>query len=510
MTTAGCVHLIGAGPGDPSLITVRGRQRLAAADVVVFAGRRVPERLLRWARSDAERIDLDAGPSGTLDADATHRLLADRAAKGLTVAHLTSGDPFASGAAADAARYLHDRGVRIEVVPGVPPHFAAPGLAGVAIAGGDAADAVLLLPCGPAATGETLTVDRTRMAPDATLVSEGRGSRLARIGDELLRHGWSPAERATLVLHGTLPGQRAVEGTLRDVQAAAREVAESATAVLVVGRNSRRRAPLRWFDARPLSGRRVLVTRPRAQAAALVDRLAEFGADPIEAPMIRIAPPRDEGPLEAACAAVGSFDWIVFTSVNGVDAFMKRLLAGPRDVRALGTSRLCAVGPATSARLRRHGLEVDLMPAEHRGEAVAAALRRNHVAGARILLPRADIARAALPDELRRAGAEVVDVAAYRTVLVTDAEGIDVSRMLRERRIDVVTFTSASTVRNLATRVGPERAADLLADVVVACIGPVTADAARRLGIDTTVMPSTYTVPALAEAIAAHFDSGRP
>ena len=201
----------------------------------------------------------------------------------------------------------------------------------------------------------------------------------------------------------------------------------------------------------------------------------------------------------------------MFTSVNGVDAFMKRLLVGPRDIRALGTSRLCAIGPATAAGLRRYGLEVDLMPAEHRAEGVAAALRRDHdVAGARILLPRADIARAALPDELRRAGAEVSDVAAYRTVPITDAEGIDVSRMLRERRIDVVTFTSASTVRNLVTRVGPEPAADLLADVVVASIGPVTADAARRVGIATAIVPSTYTVPALAEAIAAHFDSRRP
>lgn len=512
MTAAGCVHLIGAGPGDPALITVRGRQRLAAADVVVFAGDRVPDRLLRWARPDAERIDVDAGASGTLDPDAIHRLLADRASTGKTVAHLTTGDPFTSGAAPEAARYLHDRGIRIEVVPGVPRHVAAPGLAGVAIAGGDAADAVLFLPCDPAAMDEAPAVDWNRVAPSsATLVSEGRGARLARIAGELLRHGRSPEDRAALVLHGTLPAQRTIEGTLREVQAAARELAESVTAVLVVGRSSRRRASLRWFDARPLFGKRILVTRPLAQAAAFVDRLADLGADPIEAPMIRIAPPEDEGPLEAACAAAGSFDWIVFTSANGVDAFMEHLLTGPRDVRALGTSRLCAVGPATSARLRRHGLEVDLMPAEHRAEAVAAALRRNHdVAGARILLPRADIARAALPDELRRAGAEVIDVAAYRTVPVTDAEGIDVSRMLRERRIDVVTFTSASTVRNFVARLGPEPAADLLADLVVASIGPVTADAARRFGIATAIMPSTYTVPALAEAIAEHFNSRRP
>lgn len=512
MTAAACVHLIGAGPGDPALITLRGRQRLAAADVVVFGGRRIPDRLLGWARADAERIDVDAGAPGPLDADAVHLLLADRAGKGMTVAHLTPGDPLASGTAAEAARYLHDRGVRVEVVPGLPPHVAAPGLAGVAIAGAGGAEAVVCVRCGPAGRNDAPPVDWSRAAPSAvTLVGEGHGAQLASICEELLRHGWPPEAPATLVLHGTLPAQKTTEGSLREVQAAARRVADTANAVLVAGRNSRRRPSLRWFDERPLFGRRILVTRPLAQAAALVDRLADLGADPIEAPMIRILPLADEAPLEAACAAASTFDWIVFTSANGVEAFMKRLLAGSRDVRTLGPTRLCAVGPATEARLRRYGLAVDLVPEEHRAEAVSAALLRDHdVSGARILLPRADIARATLPNELRRAGAEVVDVAAYRTVPVSDADGTDVSRMLRERRIDVVTFTSASTVRGFVARVGAESLAGLLENVSVASIGPVTADAARRLGIDTVIMPSTYTVPALAEAIAAHFDPGRP
>ena len=508
MTAAGCVHLIGAGPGDPSLITVRGRQRLAAADVVVFAGDRIHARLLRWARPEAERIDVETGASGALDPASIHRLLADRADDGMTVAHLTAGDPFTSGAAAEAARFLGDRGIRIEVVPGVPPHVASPGLAGVAIAGGDAPDALIVLPGGPAATDEAPAVDWRRVAPSAaTIVGEGGGARLGRIVEALLRHGRSPEEPASLVLHGTLPAQRTIEGSLREVQSAAYEAAESATSVLIVGRNSRRRAPLRWFDQRPLFGRRILVTRPRAQAAAFVDRLADLGAEPIEAPMIRIAPPEDAAPLEAACAAATTFDWIVFTSGNGVDAFMERLLAGPRDVRALGTTRLCAIGPATAARLQRYGLTVDLLPAEHRAEAVSAALCRDQdLAGARILLPRADIARAALPDELRRAGADVVDVAAYRTVPDRGPDRIDLSRMLREGALDAVTFTSASTVRSLAERLGPETPEDLLANTIVASIGPVTAETARQLGIVTAIMPSTYTAPALAEAIAAHFE----
>ena len=509
MTATGCVHLIGAGPGDPFLVTVRGRQRLTAADVVV-ADAGVHPRLLRWARPDAERIDLAAGTTGSGDRTAILRLLADRAASGRAVARLMRGDPLASPDGVEAARFLHDRGIRFELVPAVAAPIAAPGFAGVPITGQNPAGALIFFPGGEAGSHPAPAVEWSRVAASgATLVSEGGTTHLAQIVGELLRHGRSPDEPATLVLNGTLPTQRTIEGSLRDARGATREIAEGATAVLVVGPAARRQAGLRWFDVRPLFGKRVLVTRPRAQSAAFVELLANLGADAVEAPTIRIVPPADSAPLEAACAAAATFDWIVFTSVNGVDAFMECLLAGPRDVRALGSSRLCAIGPATSARLRRYGLRVDLLPAEHRAEAISAALRRDYdVAGARILLPRADIARGELPGELRRAGAEVADVAAYRTVPVED-EGIDVSRMLREREIDVVTFTSASTVRSFVTRLGPEPATDLLARVVVASIGPVTAAAARQLGIVTTIMPSTYTIPALAEAIVAHFERPR-
>ena len=267
------------------------------------------------------------------------------------------------------------------------------------------------------------------------------------------------------------------------------------------------------FDSRPLFGRCILVTRPREQAAELVNLLLDLGANPIEAPMIRIVPPDDYGPLDEACAATATFDWIVFTSANGVDAFMERLFTGSRDARTLNGVRLCTIGPATAERLGRYGLKVDLAPAEHRAEAVSEALRREQdLTGARVLLPQADLARELLPIELRRAGAEVIEVTAYRTVPAAQepASGRDIYEMLLEQEIDVVTFTSASTVRNFATLLGAKPAADLLRTTVVASIGPVTAEAAQHLGIETTIMPATYTVPALAEAIAAHFaTSGR-
>jgi uroporphyrinogen III methyltransferase/synthase len=249
------------------------------------------------------------------------------------------------------------------------------------------------------------------------------------------------------------------------------------------------------------------VTRSREQAGDLIEMLEERGAEAIPAPTIRIAPPDDIGPLDRACAEAGSFDWIVFTSAIGVDRFMDRLLA-QTDVRELKGVKLCSVGASTASRLARYGLRVDLTPDEYRAEALAEALRGSgNLTGMRFLLPRADIGRELIADELRAAGAEVVEVVAYRTTLGT-AEGdgdYDIYRMLLDREIDAITFTSASTVRNFATIFGREQAADLLRTTVVASIGPVTAEAAQQLDIVTTVMPERYTIPDLVDALVDHF-----
>ena len=263
-------------------------------------------------------------------------------------------------------------------------------------------------------------------------------------------------------------------------------------------------------EAQPLAGRTVLVTRPRAQAPELVERLAALGAESIVAPAIRIEPPEDMRSLEEACAAAGSFAWIVFTSANAVDAFVDRLSAGSRSVRTLAGVRICAIGPATGARLATYGLTVDLAPADHRGEGVGAALRTGRdLRGTRILLPRADIARPALPDTLRSAGADVTEVIAYRTIAAPDWPGAAVRKLLLRRKIDAVTFTSASAVRSAVQSLGAKQAIDLLRTTAVAAIGPVTARAAGQLGVETTVMPSTYTTRALAQALADHF-TGMP
>ena len=273
-------------------------------------------------------------------------------------------------------------------------------------------------------------------------------------------------------------------------------------AVIIPDTNGAVRPPTRAGPL-PLAGVRVIVTRPRAQAAKMVARLEDLGAEVMEVPTIAIAPPEDPGPLDAACGRIGTFDWVVFTSVNAVARVAERLAATPGGVRGLRDARLCAVGAATAEALAGHGLRVDLVPDEYRAEGVLRALReQGDLTGVRVLLPRGDLARDLLPTELRRTGAEVTAVTAYRTVPAgLDRKGPDIRRLLREGGVDVVTFTSGSSVRNFARAIGDELAADLLRRVEVACIGPVTADAATRLDISTTIMPAESTVPALLEAI---------
>jgi uroporphyrinogen III methyltransferase/synthase len=351
-------------------------------------------------------------------------------------------------------------------------------------------------------------VDWSRLAAvEGTLVCYASARQIARAVESLLANGRSPDESAALVYGGTVPAQQTVAGTLAEIAGKARA---DEPALLVIGAVAGLREHLRWFDDRPLFGRRIVVTRSREQAGELVEMLEERGAEAIHAPTIRIAAPEDTGPLDEVCRHVSTYDWLVLTSANAVDHFMRRLLH-VADIRELKDVRICTVGTSTAARLGRYGIRVDLVPDEYHAEALLAALRQSdEIAGRRFLLPRADIARELLADELRASGAEVTEVVAYRTMLASpERDGDhDIYRMLLDRQIDAVTFTSASSVKNFAKILGEDQAADLLRTTAVACIGPVTAEAAQQLGITTSVMPERYTIPDLVDALVAHF-SGR-
>jgi uroporphyrinogen III methyltransferase / synthase len=502
------VYLIGAGPGDPGLMTVRGLQCLESADVVLY-DHLVPARALRAARPDAEKIDVGTASPQPLEQEAICYLLAEKAREGKIVARLKWGDPFVFDRGGTEALFLHEQGVRFEVVPGIPAGIAVPSYAGIPITypgGGD----TLTFIRGHEDEGKAPTsIDWSSLGRlDGTLVCYAGPQQLPRILTTLVSHG-RPLEDAVAVIYdGTLPTQHTIVGTLEEIAGTIAHSNERRAGVVVVGRVVALREHLRWFDERPLFGKRIVVTRPKEQAREMVERLEAHGAQAIEAPMIRIAPPDDYGPLDAACARAGEFDWIVFSSANAVDAFIDRLLAGPQDLRALGGVRLCVVGPSASERLAHHGLKVDLAPSEYRAEAVVRAMTvEGNVHGLKVLLPHADIGREVIGDELRRQGADVTEVIAYQTV-VADAERdgeLDIYHMLLERRIDVVTFTSASAVRNFVRVLGAEPAVDLLRTTIIASIGPVTAEAASQLGLQTTIMPSSYTVPALVAAIVEYF-----
>src|SRR5665213_1545323 len=508
------VYLIGAGPGDPGLITVRGMQCLAMADVVLY-DHLVNPRLLKYARPDAETIDLGRAAPQPLEQEAICYLLAEKAREGKTVARLKWGDPFVFDSGGAEVLFLHEHGVRFEVVPGVPVCIAAPAYAGVPITYSGGGDTITLIR-GYEDEGKAernIDVDWTSLARlDGTLVCYAGPGQLPQIVSALLSHGRSADESAAVTYDGTLPTQHTIAGTLADIAETMEKAADPRPGVLIAGRVAALREHLRWYDARPLFGKRVLVTRPRDQAAELVDLLEAMGAEVVEAPMLRIAPPEDYGPLDDACAHAAGFDWIVFSSANAVDAFMDRLLRGTTDARALGGVKLCCVGASTAERLADRGLKADVVPGEYRAEALVRALSAaGEMTDVRILLPHADIGREVIADELRAQGAKVTDVIAYRTV-ATDPEregGPDIYRMLLERTLDIVTFTSPSAVRNLVSVLGAEPAADLLGTTIVASIGPVTAEAAAQFDIETAVTPEKYTVPALVAAIVKYVEAHR-
>jgi uroporphyrinogen III methyltransferase/synthase len=507
--TKPCVYIVGSGPGDPSLISVRGRRLLEWADVVIY-DHQVSPALLRLARLDAEKIDVGPAAPKAMDQEAISILLAEKVQEGKSIVRLKWGDPFVFDSGGKEALLLREQGISYEVIPGIPLAIGGSAYAGIPLTYPGADDVLTLVRGHESETDEAPDVNWSALASiGGTIVCYAGARQIAPIAKALTAHGRAADEPAALIYDATTPAQRTITGTLTDIGDAA---LHASAALFVIGRVAALREHLRWFDDRPLFGRRIVVTRSREQAGELIDLLEERGAEAIAAPTIRVASPEDPAPLERAVAEASTYHWIIFASANAVDCFMSRLLASG-DVRDLKGVRIATVGPSTAARLQRYGVRVDLTPEEYRAESLVSALAEGRsLEGVRLLLPRADIGRDILAEQLREAGAHVDDVIAYRTMLaLPERQGDrDIYRMLLDGDIDAVTFTSASTVRNFAQLHGLEQAADLLASTVVACIGPVTAEAAQHLGIATTVMPQRYTIPDLVDALVAHFRDKEP
>ena len=413
------------------------------------------------------------------------------------------------GRGGEEAEVLAEAGIPFEIVPGVTSAVAATAYAGIPLSHRKLTATIAFVTGHEDPTKEESGIDWASLARGiGTLVFFMGVKNLPRIVSELTRHGRSPQTPAALVRWGTTTEQVTVSGTLADIVERVRQAGLRAPAIIVVGEVVGLRDRLQWFERRPLFGKRIVVTRTREQASDLVNALAGLGAACLEVPTIRIEPPDDAGPLDRAIANLGRFDWIVFTSVNGVSRFFERLFGSGRDVRAMGHLRTAAIGPATAERLKSYGLTSDLLPESYRAEAVVEAFRRQDLSGRSILLPRAQEARLVLPEQLGDMGASVHDVAAYKTEPARGDSRVLIER-LETHAVDMITFTSSSTVRHFKAMLPEGRFAELTAGVPAACIGPVTADTARELGFDVRAEAGTDTIPGLVDAVRAHYASGR-
>lgn len=501
----GKVYLIGAGPGDPGLITVKGLACLRKADVVVY-DYLANEHFLDSLKEEAERIYVGKkGGDHTFSQEQINSLIVSKAREGKVVARLKGGDPFIFGRGGEEAEELAAAGISFEIIPGVTSAIAVPAYAGIPLTHRDFTSTVAFITGHEDPTKEDSRIAWDKIATGAgTLVFLMGMGNLEKIANELMANGRSPETPVAVIRWGTLSEQDTTLGKLSDIAAIAAAKKIRPPVIILVGEVVSLREKLNWFESLPLFGRKILVTRAREQASELSDRLQQLGAMVVETPTIEIVPPRSWDDVDHCLARLDGYDWIVFTSANGVKFLVQRLVQVGRDIRDLKGPKICAIGPGTAQALRALKIRVDFVPLEYRAEAIFEGLGKENLNGKRILIPRAKVARDVLPSALRNSGAEVEVVEVYQTVCPREKE-MGALDLLREKNVSAITFTSSSTVTNFVELVGKEDAAELTRGVTIACIGPVTAEKARTLGLTTTVMPREYTIPSLVEALVEHF-----
>lgn len=502
MNKSGKVFLVGAGPGDPGLITVRGVECLQRADVVVY-DKLINPVLLRHVPGAAELIYAGKEPKKhTLTQEEINQLLIDRARAGKTVVRLKGGDPVVFGRGSEEAEALRAAGVEYELVAGVTSAVAGPMAAGIPVTHRGVATAFVVVTGHEDPTKESPQVDWASVArfPGTRVILMGV-ERLRAIAAELMRHGLAGETPVAVVQDATTPRQRVVTGTLATIGELAEREQVRPPAITVVGEVVRLRETLRWWERRPLFGKRIAVTRSREQASELVRRLSELGADVLEVPTIAIRPPAARGPLREALDGLGEYDWIVFTSPNGVTAFFEEFFQKFDDIRALGGVRIAVVGPATAEKVRALRLRVDLQPEEFTTEALLETFRREvSCENVKFLLPRADLADQRLARGLEDLGAIVDDIDAYRTVPATEDVSGHRARLLAEGA-DYVTFTSSSTVANFCRLVDVAALRRQFPRMQFVSIGPQTTRAALEHGLPVACEASPHTMDGLVEAI---------
>jgi uroporphyrinogen III methyltransferase/synthase len=487
-------------------LTLKGKECLEAADVLLYDYLANPV-LLEYAPATAQRIYVGRRGRGQYQDQADiNRLMIDRAKEGNVVVRLKGGDPFVFGRGGEEAEAVAAAGVDFEIVPGISSAVAVPAYAGIPVTHRTLASTVTFVTGHEDPTKPETLLEWPKLASTSgTLVFMMGMKNLPSIVRQLLAEGRPSHQPVAAIRWGTKADQQTIVGTLGDIVEKSEAAHLEPPTVIVVGEVVRLREQLNWFETKPLFGKRVVLTRAREQAREFSQLLAACGAEPIEVPTIQIVPPAGWQAIDDAITRLTTYQWLIFTSVNGVRPFMDRLHVAGKDARALANLRLCAIGPRTAQELGTYGLTADIVPAEFQAEGVIAALAHVGIRGSRILIPRAEVAREILPEQLEELGATVEVIPVYRTI-VPAVDVASLTKQFRDKRVAAVTFTSSSTVRNFVELLGgQDRVQPLLAGVVVACIGPITARTAEEYGLTVSVMPAENTVPALAEAMVRYF-----
>jgi uroporphyrinogen III methyltransferase/synthase len=499
MPRQGKVYLVGAGPGDPGLLTIRGLECLRQADLVLYDGL-VNPLILRFASGILERTHRGVTGDSLTVQESINRRMIDEARAGKTVVRLKGGDPYIFGRGSEEAAALAEAQIDFEVVPGVTAAVAAGEYAGLSFTHRQYASAVAFITGQEDPMKEASRLDYAALARfPGTLVFYMALHRLEDLAADLIRAGMSASTPACLISSATNPAQTTVVAPLSDLPTAARQAAVRPPSIIVVGECVTRRDSIAWFEKRPLFGKRIGITRPAAQAAPVIERVLRLGAEPVLLPTIEILPPDDWAPIDDAIRRISNFDWLVFTSVNGVDSFLSRVWEAGGDARSLAHVKIAAIGPATGEALRPYGLRPDLVPAEFRAESLADALSP-HVATKHVLWPRADRGRDVLPQRLSQAGATVEEVVVYRNVDVTTLPPLELERIERGE-LDWIGLGSPSIAESLVKLCTAAARAQLGRQTSLASISPVTSARARELGLEVAAEATSYTWEGIVDAI---------
>ncbi len=498
----GKVYLTGAGPGAKDLISLKAIEKIKIADVIIY-DYLANNKFLDFAKKDAEIIYVGKqGGCHTLKQEEINKLIIQKAKEGKNVVRLKGGDPYIFGRGGEEAEELVEENIEFEVIPGITAASAATAYAGIPLTHRDFTASVAFITGHEREDSEYSKIHWDKIATGiGTIVFYMGVKNLPYIVEKLIENGRAPETPVALIRWGTMPYQETVTGTLSNIVDIVKEKNLKPPAIIVVGEVVKLREKLRWFDTKPLFGKKIIVTRAREQASTLVEILEEEGAYVIEFPTIEIVEPEDYSELDKAIKNIKTYDWLIFTSVNGVKFFLNRLKYHKKDVRVLDGINICAIGPKTAETFEKFGIIPDFIPEKYQAEYIIEGLEKIGINGKKFLLPRAKVAREILPKKIRELGGNIDVVTVYETKM-PDTKKDEVIDMLKNNEIDYITFTSSSTVKNFIEMI--ENKIELLKNVKLVSIGPITSDTIKSFELTPSIEAKKYTIEGLKEAILSN------